>query len=431
LDRTVTRGGRLAFARRITTPLGSAKEIAEVQAALRFLRAHPETERDLPRSGEVEAVSRYMESRFATLSRLRWPGRWWEAAWIQLRYPELQAHALQGTGMVRSFLPRIARLRDVLRDGPPVLSGLGDELGKVLATEPFRGLLSGRGIPGAWDGVLRLDQRIRDDGRDGIRGILGVIYELDALLSMTMVTAELGFSFPRVDEEEEVLRVEGLYHPFVRDAVPNDLVMRPGHRVLFLTGPNMAGKSTWLKACGVALLLAHCGMGVPAREARMGFVSRLISAIRTEDSVWEGVSYFQSEARRVKAILDAVSADGSCFVVADEIFRGTNVNDAIDATRAVLRGLALADGGRFVVASHLSEAVHELRGREGFLFLHFQASSSGGDLRFDYSLQPGVSDQRLGMEVLRKEGVLDALRAFESWRSRPAPSPGDQREDGD
>jgi len=413
LDRTVTGGGRLAFARRLTTPLGSAKEIAEVQAALRFLRAHPEPERDLPRRGEVETIVRYVESRFATLSRLRWPGRWWEAAWIQLRYPELQAHALQGTGAVRSFVPRIAHLREFLRDGPPVLSGLADELGDVLDEEPFRSILSGEGISRAWDGVLRLDQRIRDDGRDGIRTLLGVIYELDALLSMTRVTEELGFSFPRVDEEDELLQVEGLVHPFVRDAIPNDLVMRPGHRVLFLTGPNMAGKSTWLKACGVAILLAHCGMGVPAREARMGFFSRLISAIRTEDSVWEGVSYFQSEARRVKAILDAVSTDGPCFVVADELFQGTNVNDAIDATRAVLRGLAKAGGSRFIVASHLSEAVHELRGDEAFRFLHFRASSSDGDLRFDYSLQPGVSDQRLGMEVLRKEGVLDALRTFE------------------
>lgn len=156
-------------------------------------------------------------------------------------------------------------------------------------------------------------------------------------------------------------------------------------------------------------------MGIPARVASLRPVHRLITAVRTEDNLREGVSYFQAEARRVRGILNAVSDGDPCFVIADEIFRGTNVKDAFDATTAVLSGLLKLDHSRFLVASHLVEVARELERRPGVLFRHFGASpSSHGEVEFTYRAEPGVSSQRLGMEVLRREGVLDALKALES-----------------
>lgn len=101
-------------------------------------------------------------------------------------------------------------------------------------------------------------------------------------------------------------------------------------------------------------------------------------------------------------------------MIVDELFRGTNVKDAFDATTTVLRGFAKVRGSRFLVASHLTEVAGELEDLECVFLRHFEASSVDGKVEFSYRVAPGLSRQRLGMEVLRREGVLDALEALDS-----------------
>jgi DNA mismatch repair protein MutS len=413
LDRTVTRGGRNALARRLRSPLKSREEIDQAQAALRFLADERARALRIPDEQEIAAVARYVESNLGTLRSLRGPRSWWEAVGVRVRYPEHYEAAIKGSALIRSFVARMERIHKTLKEGPTLLCSFATQIEELTSTPALKEGVTSVREGWVWHGILRSDRLFREEARAPIRDLVELVHELDALFSMARAGTELGLTLPEFKSGSEVLRFEGLWHPFLNDPVENDLILENEERVMFLTGPNMAGKTTYLKACGVAVLLAHCGMGVPARKALIGPVARLITAVRTEDSLWEGVSYFQAEARRVRSILDEVAGGGPCLVIVDELFRGTNVKDAFDATTAVLRGFAKVRDSRFLVASHLTEVAGELEGLRCVLLRHFKASSVNGTVEFSYRVGPGLSSQRLGMEVLRREGVLDALKALD------------------
>ncbi|MGH7462633.1 MAG: MutS-related protein, partial [Longimicrobiales bacterium] len=214
---------------------------------------------------------------------------------------------------------------------------------------------------------------------------------------------------PEVTEGSTALIGEGIYHPFVDDAVPNPLHVDQPKRLFFLTGPNMAGKTTYLRACGIAAYLAHLGMGVPARSFRFAPCESLFTSISLADNVREGISFFQAEALRMKTIARAVADGRRVIAFLDEPFMGTNVKDALDASRAVLTRLAHKEDSIFLVSSHLIELGEPLQ-ETGRVDCHrFDANERGGRLEFDYLLRPGISTQRLGLRVLKEHGVFDLL----------------------
>src|SRR5690606_21268670 len=117
-------------------------------------------------------------------------------------------------------------------------------------------------------------------------------YELDALVSMADTTHKLGYVIPEVLDGPTRLHATGLVHPQVKNAIPNDVALDQQNRLLFLTGPNMAGKTTYLRAVATALYLGHLGMGVPAARFSFTPVDRLFSSISISDDVHTGTSYF-------------------------------------------------------------------------------------------------------------------------------------------
>jgi DNA mismatch repair ATPase MutS len=179
--------------------------------------------------------------------------------------------------------------------------------------------------------------------------------------------------------------------------------------MLFLTGPNMAGKTTYLRSCGIALYLAHLGMGVPARSFRFSPCQRMFTSISVHDNVRSGVSFFRAEALRVKAIAQSLSEGFRVVALLDEPFMGTNLKDALDASRAILESFAHKEGSVFLVSSHLIELGDHMIATGRVDCQHFEAHEHEGRLRFEYLLRPGVSTQRLGMRVLREEGIFMLL----------------------
>jgi DNA mismatch repair ATPase MutS len=127
------------------------------------------------------------------------------------------------------------------------------------------------------------------------------------------------------------------------------------------------------------------------------------------DDVRGGVSYFRAEALRVKAIVQAVTDGLRVIAVMDEPFKGTNVKDALDASQAVLAGLVDRPGNLFLISSHLIELGDEMLASPRVDCRRFEASEQDGALGFDYVLRAGVSSQRLGMSVLREEGIFTLL----------------------
>jgi DNA mismatch repair ATPase MutS len=243
-----------------------------------------------------------------------------------------------------------------------------------------------------------------------VRRLIKLVYELDALVAMADAVADHGLVMPEVEEGSLVLHGEGLFNLFVQDPVPSAVHLDQERRMLFLTGPNMAGKTTYLRSCAVALYLAHLGMGVPAVSFRFSPCHCLVTSLTTLDNVRDGVSFFRAEALRVKAIAQDVAGGKRVVAFMDEPFKGTNLKDALDASHVVLEEFAHSAGSLFLVSSHLIELGDLMLSTGQVDCRYLEASEVGGRLSFDFRIKPGVSSQRLGMKVLEQEGVFEFFR---------------------
>ncbi len=285
------------------------------------------------------------------------------------------------------------------------------ELRKLLAHEWVHEVPAERAAgSGPWK-MFKLDQIFRQEGKDVILRILQLVYELDALVSLADATLHYQFTMPEVLEGAIRIEAKDLIHPFLEDAVPNGVNLNQEQRVLFLTGPNMAGKTTYLRAVATALYLGHLGMGVPARSFGFVPIERLYSSISLNDDIHAGISYFRAEALRVRAVAESIAEGRTVVAVMDEPFKGTNVKDALDASLAVLKRFATKEGCLFLFSSHLIELDDQLEESKQIVRSHFEAKVDGSKLSFDYQLRPGISDQRLGVRVLDEEGVFALLDA--------------------
>lgn len=257
-----------------------------------------------------------------------------------------------------------------------------------------------------------LDLYFRGRELDGVRVILDTLYMLDSLRSLGTMAKDEGLTFPIFTGSERRVRIEGLYHLFLENPVKNDVLFDDRQHLCFLTGPNMAGKSTCMKAFGVAVYLAHCGLPVPAARMELSVFKGLFTTINLSDNLSLGYSHYYNEVARVKYIVEQVRDLQNVVVVFDELFRGTNVKDAYDASCAVIGGLARLKYGVFMISTHIVEVAEFLKPFPSVCFRFFEIDMTTGEPRYTYCLREGVSDERIGMYILKKAGVVDLIEAL-------------------
>lgn len=262
--------------------------------------------------------------------------------------------------------------------------------------------------------LARLDLRIRGTYRDELLLMMESIEELDALHSMAIASGAPGFDFPSIESDGPVFDVVDAFHPLVGAPVPTTFSLSPDASVAFVTGPNMSGKTTFLRTCAIIVALAQAGMAVPARRARVSVFDRVFASISVHDNILSAESLFLAEVRRIAMIVSTAQARQRLFVVIDEMFKGTNVADASDATRVVVAGCADYGPGAFLVASHLQHVAEEIAGHNRCRLFCFAAHNDREPFGFDYTIRPGSTSQRLGLAILEREGVLAALRSISS-----------------
>jgi DNA mismatch repair ATPase MutS len=409
VNRTRTRVGGEVLRERLLNPPHTADEIVALQRAHQVLAAEASAYRQMLDRAAPDDVERYVNANWQLprdmppLIRLR--------KWYRQYLEEVE----RGRTLVRSLLESAAWLRERLaRTHAAVLQELGDEIGTLMETaviQELGGLVSQQTSAS----IFRFDQLARESAKSGLTRLLQCVGRLEASWSVGVATSEHGWTYPRPSSR---LRAVGLFHPFLgRNAVCNDLHLDDQVRVCFVTGPNMAGKSTFLKATAVAVLLAHTGSGVPAASMEFVPVGTVFSSVQIVDNLSAGESFYLAEVRRIGALAAALAEHGSAFAVVDEPFRGTNVHDAAEATLAVITRLAAHPAALVLVASHVGEVVPTILGDPRIALFYFAADVTGDEPRFDYRLREGVSTQRLGMTLLRHEGVLDRLeRSAKSYR---------------
>jgi len=236
------------------------------------------------------------------------------------------------------------------------------------------------------------------------------IYLLDLYMSVAAVAAARHFIFPKALPKENCsLSIEGLYHPSLSNPVSNDISMNSQHNVIFLTGANMAGKSTFLRALSTAMYLAHMGFPVAAASMEFSVMDGIYTTINLPDNLGIGASHFYAEVLRVKKMAAELKAGKSCFILFDELFRGTNVMDAHEATVAVIRGFAGKRKSLFIISSHIMEAGEDLKQQKNAAFHFLPTRMNGHTPEYTYKLESGITDDRHGMYIIRNEGILETL----------------------
>jgi DNA mismatch repair protein MutS len=288
--------------------------------------------------------------------------------------------------------------------------------------------------------------------RDALFGLADALGESDALAALAEVAERGRWTRPHF-VEEDVFQIEQSRHPVVERVlesrsggsfVPNDLLLDDkSQRLLLVTGPNMGGKSTFLRQAALSAVLAQMGSFIPAAKARMGIVDRIFTRIGAGDDLAGGASTFMVEMREVADIL--LNATSLSLVILDEVGRGTSTYDGLAVAWAMaerLAGTTEQKGPKVLFATHYFELtelakVHPLVKNYHAAVREWTHADGKTELVFLHQILPGPADRSYGVHVAQMAGLpttvvsraKDILKGLESGRSMAVPSePGGQRE---
>jgi DNA mismatch repair protein MutS len=209
--------------------------------------------------------------------------------------------------------------------------------------------------------------------------------------------------------------------------IPNDCHLGgEGARQAIVTGPNMGGKSTWLRQTALIVLLAQIGSWVPAARARVGLVDRIFTRVGAQDDLARGQSTFMTEMVETAAILHQATARS--LLILDEVGRGTATDDGLAIARAVLEDINRRIGARALFATHYLELTAVAQELPAVTNVHVAALERDGRVVFLYAVQPGPADRAYGIQVARLAGLppwvadrAETLLAETPRRSDPLP----------
>ncbi len=260
--------------------------------------------------------------------------------------------------------------------------------------------------------------------------IAAALAEIDVLASQAERAGTLKLCAPEYSEEPGIV-IRGGRHPVVEAQVdhfiPNDVTLNRTRQMLLITGPNMGGKSTYMRQVALVTLLACCGLWVPATSARIGDVDQIFTRIGASDDLAGGRSTFMVEMTETAHILHNASANS--LVLLDEIGRGTSTFDGLALAWAVARHLVTATRAFTLFATHYFELTQLAQEFRQLANVHLDAKEHGADLVFLHAVEEGPASQSYGIQVARLAGVPSPvihaarrhLRELEDAQLQPGP----------
>lgn len=412
LDHTTTQAGKDSLRKHILHPPDSYKALQDVQDTVKFwtdnLNRWPEVisngtlimlEKFFDTADNVSATPGGMTSIFGNVLQ-----KWFNKS--EYFFTQFSLSHLS------DFLKGCKQLAEILKqDGVPALlqqqlqqidkelqHRLTDDIIAVHKETPFRELAA-------------LSYKARREMKLMVLQLIGIYAKIDAVRSLAVATGLHKWSYPVLLPEKPVrFEATQLYHPLLQDPVPYDIRFDGQINFLVLTGANMSGKTTFMRAMGVAALLAHLGAGVPALNMRVSFLQGIITNMHVEDDLMKGQSYFFAEVQRMKQTAEKLIKEGAHLVLMDELFKGTNVHDAYECTRAVIDGLVQREGHLMILSTHLYEVAQHFKDNQSIQFAYFVTQATqDGHFRFKYELKDGISNDRIGYKILEREGVIALL----------------------
>jgi DNA mismatch repair ATPase MutS len=406
-----TAGGREKLLDSFTTPLKTIEQIQGIQQTLQVII---DKEAHWPQqisNGSVMVLEKFYG---ATIDQIpEFPSAAGAAAYKLLHGPDF-SFVRYSTEHSFDFIKGMQQLvaHFLHDDSPAPLKRLLTEAASMLNKEQFREVkLYKKSKEMPVTKQLALAHFLRYRYKQNTLDLLDTYYQLDAWYSMAMAVKNLRLVFPSfVQQPRPLLKVKGLYHILLPQPVDYDIQLLPQQNFLFLTGANMAGKSTFIKSIGTAVFLAHIGMGVPAQSMELGVFDGMLSNINVMDNIVKGESYFYNEVQRIKSTVQKIADKRNWLILIDELFKGTNVQDAMKCSTTVIEGFLKIPHSCFILSTHLYEIGEPLKQYPNIIFNYFETAVQDDQLVFNYQLKEGISNDRLGYLILKKEGVVGMLQ---------------------
>jgi DNA mismatch repair ATPase MutS len=409
LNFTRTNGGREWWRQMLSNPLHDINAIQERQQTIQVIGKHLQDWPETITNGNIMVMEKYYDT---VLERIPQKPDAMSAFFFRLfnapDYSIIKYTVEQAIDFIKGMQQLYVLLKD---DKLPASLRAKLERIAMLLNKPFLQQLrqeSKTALPLVK--VLYYGHYLRYQFKNDAFELIDIFSQLDAWYSMAKATAECKLVFPEFEQATTPhLKADGLFHLLLHTPVSYDVDLQHAQNFCFLTGANMAGKSTFIKAVGVAVYLAHIGMAVPAAHCKLSLFDGLLSNIQVVDNIIKGESYFFNEVQRIKNTIEKINDGKKWLILIDELFKGTNVQDAMKCSTSVVEGLRKMNNALFILSTHLYEIGDGLRQYPNIQFRYFETHVQDDQLIFSYQLKEGISNDRLGYLILKKEGVVNML----------------------
>ncbi len=244
-----------------------------------------------------------------------------------------------------------------------------------------------------------------------IKETANIISEIDALTSLSVCSEEYNLVKPTLNEEGTLEIIEGR-HPVIEEVsqssyVPNDVIMNPDTDVLLITGPNMSGKSTYMRETAIICIMAQMGSFVPAKKANLPIIDKIFTRIGASDDIVSGESTFMVEMKEARRAL--VNATSKSLILFDELGRGTATYDGMSLARAILEYVAKNIKCKTLFSTHYHELTSLAHEFSNIKNVHVAAKEEGNIITFLHKVEDGPADKSYGIHVARLAQMPEEL----------------------
>jgi len=409
VDKTITTGGKYHLRNYFLNPPDNLATLIDQQQTIKYLTKHL-NEFILPfNNNKIRSLENYLSSNIDILENVNL----FEVARFCIidkpAYQYIKESIIEVIAFVNGFYKLLINIKN---EDVPILNRFYTSIESIIKDESFIEACFLYSKPTLFSlRIFKADKLIRKSLAMKLNSLIQYYYDFDAIYSMANCTVENNLTFPDFSSDERLFEAENLYHPLLENSKPYNITICNKSNFIFLTGPNMSGKTTFLKTVGISLVLSHVGMGIPADKAKLSYFDRLFTSLNITDNILAGYSFFYNEVRRVKQLAEYLNKGENVFSLFDELFRGTNVKDAFDASILIISGLVQWKKSMFILSSHLWEIADHLDCYKNVRYLSFETIEKNGKHFFTYKLIPEISNIRLGMNIINNEQIMELLNS--------------------
>ncbi|MBD0402959.1 hypothetical protein IC221_16240 [Flammeovirga sp. EKP202] len=230
-----------------------------------------------------------------------------------------------------------------------------------------------------------------------------ILFQVECFISITRCSLKKGFCLPVI--YEGCIHLEKAYFPLINNVVKYDITF--DNSLNILNGPNMGGKSTFLKTITLCCYLGNIGVPIPSSKAEIPFFESFNVNFNTKDNYKNGTSHFMNEVISIKEFILSSKSSGSVFGCFDELFNTTNPEEALRLISYLFSNLKLNSPSFFIISTHLD--IEIFKDREEIGFFHPSTKLNGNKIQFDYSITKGISKLKLGEKLFQDAGIMDII----------------------